>query len=318
MFSFSNNELLDLTFFQGGHFAIRTKKEAFAFCTTLANTHYENFPVGSVLIPRDLRAHFYSVYAFSRLADDIADELPNTSANEKRAALERLEALLFVHAPDELQNPIFRALHATMREKNIPPLPFQKLLQAFRMDSEFQQARHWEELEYYCAHSANPVGELVLRLYGIYSPTLAPLSDAVCTALQLTNFWQDFSRDIPQGRIFIPQDILQEFGLSSEDIRHFHAAPETISTKIIENQFLPCFQLLFHKTKLYFADGSALLSHIADTRLRAELALTISGGETVLKAAYNLGFRILHERPKLSKYTFPRVLWRAVRLFGAS
>ncbi len=318
MLPFSNEELLDVSTEDGGQFAIHSDEEAFAFCANLAKAHYENFPVGSLLIPRHLQAHFYSVYAFSRLADDIADELHTTDAHEKLAALERLEQMLLLDNPNTLQNPIFRALHATMREKAIPTLPFQKLLQAFRMDSEFHQATRWEELEYYCQHSANPVGELVLRIYGIYSPTLAPLSDAVCTGLQFANFWQDFSRDIPHGRIFIPQNILEEFGLNAEDIRRFHAAPETISTKIIENQFLPCFQLLFHKTKLYFANGSALLSHIADTRLRAELALTISGGETVLEAAYSLGFRILHERPKLSKRTFPRVLWRAVRLFGAS
>lgn len=292
-----------------------SNEAAFAVCRYIARSHYENFPVASVLVPKRLQPHFFSIYAFARLADDIADEFSEKNAAEyKDDALMRLETMLL--SPETVQgNPIFLALQATMWEKQIPAQPFQKLLTAFRMDSDFRQAESWSDLERYCTFSANPVGELVLRLYGLYDDTRAPLSDAVCTGLQLANFWQDFSRDVPEGRIFIPNDILAEHGLTAEAIHYFAREPEKISLKIVRNQFLPCFDVLFHRTKSYFAHGSALLRTIDDKRLRAELALTIAGGEHVLHTAHNLGFEIFSTRPHLSAKSALRVLVRAAALF---
>ncbi len=311
---FSNADLIALSQPDGGRFCVASEQESYAFCKQLARQHYENFPVGSLLIPKLLQPHFFSIYAFSRIADDIADELGNDNSAEKFAALAGLEEML-LSSEECFGNPILRALRATMRTKNIPTLPFQKLLTAFRMDSDFHQARDFADLEHYCVHSANPVGELVLRLYDLYTPERAPLSDAVCTGLQFANFWQDFSRDIPNGRIFIPSDVLAAYSLGSEDIHTFFTQHEKIPLKIVKTQFLPCFDVLFERTKSYFATGSQLLATIPDKRLRAELALTIAGGEQILAASHAMGFRIVRERPKLSIKSAWMLCWRAFRLF---
>lgn len=317
--NFSTDDLLALTLPDGGtRFRKASIGESFAFCKQIATEHYENFPVGSLLIPRDLQPHFYSIYAFSRLADDIADELHNDDEIRKFAALDALEQLL-LHPDDVQGNPILTALHETMRTKAIPALPFQKLLTAFRMDSAFRQAQTFEDLEHYCKYSANPVGELVLRLFGLYTPERVPLSDAVCTGLQLANFWQDFSRDLPIGRVFIPQNILAECGLESAELLALYAGgiqkPDEEALKLVKERFFHAFTLLFHKTKLYFALGKGLLPSVPHTRLRAELALTIAGGERVLAKAYRKQHHILAHRVSISTFDVPTLLARSIRLF---
>jgi len=316
---FSTDDLLALTTPDGGG-TLRTSslEDSFAFCKRIATQHYENFPVGSLLIPRALQPHFYSIYAFSRLADDIADEMDVDEGEKKFAALSALEHLL-LH-PSELRgNPILSALHETMRVHAIPTLPFQKLLTAFRMDSAFRQAATFEDLEHYCAHSANPIGELVLRLFGIYTSERAPLSDAVCTGLQLANFWQDFSRDLPIGRVFIPQSVLKEYGLESAELLAIYGstAQETDeeALKLVKERFFHAFTLLFHKTKSYFTFGKGLLPTITHKRLRAELALTIAGGEQILAKAYRSQHRILLHRVSLTTFDAPSLLARSIRLF---
>ncbi len=316
---FSTDDLLSLTTPDGGiKFHAASSADSFAFCKQLATQHYENFPVGSLLIPRTLQPHFYSIYAFSRLADDIADELHNGDSARKFAALGALEQLL-LHPDDVRGNPILTALHETMRIKAIPTLPFQKLLTAFRMDSAFRQAQTFEDLEHYCAHSANPVGELVLRLFDLYTPERAPLSDGVCTGLQLANFWQDFSRDLPIGRMFIPQNILAECGLESAELLALYAdntqKPDEEALKLVKERFFHAFTLLFHKTKSYFAIGKGLLPSVPHTRLRAELALTIAGGEQILAKAYRKQHQILIHRVSISKSDAPTLLARSIRLF---
>ncbi|MCU0427180.1 MAG: squalene/phytoene synthase family protein [Candidatus Kapabacteria bacterium] len=315
---FSHEELLDLTTPHGGRFAATTREESHRFCRRLALGHYENFPVGSLLIPRRLQQHFYSIYAFSRLADDIADELAQENTVEKFTALKRLETLLM--QPEIVcGNPIFTALHETISTKAIPTLPFQKLLTAFRMDSDFRQARNYEDLEHYCAHSANPVGELVLRLFDLYTPEREPLSNAVCTGLQLANFWQDFSRDLPVGRVFIPQEVLSECGLAASELLAIYPngrlEADTKALKVVKDRFFQCFTLLFHQTKSYFADGRALLPTIPHKRLRAELALTIAGGERILEQSFHLRHDILIRRVQLSKRDTPALLAQSARYF---
>jgi squalene synthase HpnC len=315
---FSTDDLLALTTPDGGRFHAKSNAESYAFARQLAMQHYENFPVGSVLIPRPLQQHFYSIYAFSRLADDIADELNESATETKFAALDALERMLL--NPDEVRgNPILSALHETMRVKAIPAQPFQQLLTAFRMDSAFKQAETFADLEFYCAHSANPVGELVLRLFDLYTPTRAPLSDAVCTGLQLANFWQDFSRDLPIGRVFIPQNVLRESGLEGADLLALYGGtaqePDKEALKLVKERFFHAFTLLFHKTKSYFAFGKGLLPTITHKRLRAELALTIAGGEQILAKAYHSQHRILLHRVSLSKWDVPSLLARSIRLF---
>ncbi|MFY7997563.1 MAG: squalene/phytoene synthase family protein [Candidatus Kapaibacteriota bacterium] len=315
---FSTQELLELTTPSGGRFVADSLAESQAFCRRLALGHYENFPVGSLLIPRHLQPHFYSIYAFSRLADDVADELSPNDEAKKFAALEALERLL-LNPLETRGNPIFQALHETIMAKSLPTLPFQKLLAAFRMDTAFRQAETFQDLEYYCAHSANPVGELVLRLFELYTPERAVLSDAVCTGLQLANFWQDFSRDLPIGRVFIPQAVLQQCGLESANLLALYDNSRKESgdsaLNLVKERFSQCFTLLFQQTKSYFAHGRALLPTIPHKRLRAELSLTIAGGERIVRAAYEQQHRILFHRVSISRRDVPALLARSVRLF---
>ncbi|MCS6808026.1 MAG: squalene/phytoene synthase family protein [Bacteroidota bacterium] len=312
---FSSTELLDLTMPCGGRFCISSLHEAYAFCEHLARKHYENFPVGSLLLPRTLRRHFYAVYAFARIADDIADEL-HAHESIKHHALNTFETLLCT--PEHVYgHPIFTALHATMQEKALPILPFHKLLHAFRMDASFCQASSWEELEYYCAHSANPIGELVLRLFDAYTPQRAALSDAICTGLQLTNFWQDLSRDIPRGRLFIPHTVLATCGIEASELYNLYTPssllPNDAALELVKERFFHCFTLLFQRTKSYFTRGIALLPVLPSSRLRAEIALTIAGGERILEQAFRLQQHIFYKRPQLVCTDVPLLLVRSLR-----
>jgi hydroxysqualene synthase len=304
----------------GGRFCAASDAEAYNFCKRLARSHYENFPVGSLLIPRVLQPHFFSVYAFARLADDVADEL--TGSVEKFAALERLEMML-THKDYPSTNPIARALQATMRTKSIPALPFQKLLSAFRTDAAFEAPQTMHDLEQYSEFSAHPVGELVLRIFSLYTPERIPFSDAICTALQLANFWQDFSVDIPRGRLMIPQTILHQHSLHADELFALHdtSADDSRSgrdalLKNVAPRFLLCLDVLFHETKLYFTRGKELLPSIPHDyyRLRLELALTIAGGERILEKVFSLKEQVLICRPRLDSGDFLPLLRAFVRL----
>jgi squalene synthase HpnC len=323
----SEQDLLDLSSPSGGRWHARTANEARDFCRRLALGHYENFPVGSLIVPRSEQRHFYSVYAFARVADDIADELPKNRAEEKRAALDSMENFLRQceannQAKSQMGNPIFWALAETMREKDIPPDPLARLLTAFRQDSDFRQAETFADLERYCSFSANPVGELVLRIFHCFDARRAPFSDAICTALQLANFWQDFSRDLARGRVFIPREELHRFRLDADELFAVACEQETNkrekSLKLVKERFLRCFDVLFQQTKSYFTRGKNLLPLIPHARLRAELALTIAGGESVLKATARAKERLLVERPHLSLRNAPSLAAQATRLFAAS
>ncbi len=315
---FSSAELLELTTPTGGKFFGQTRAEADQFCSKIARSHYENFPVGSLLVPKRLQRHFYSVYTFARIADDIADEHNNDAAwttDKRLQALERFERLLLGDEHNE-GNPVFTALHATMRECDIPPEPLVRLLKAFRMDSVFQQPRTLEDLEWYCVHSANPVGELVLRIFGLYhdndehSAERGRYSDAICTGLQLVNFWQDISRDARDGRITIPLTVMERYGISTEAV----FTPDTQNANFCKH-FVVCMNELYARTDEYFLTGKRLLPLIPHKRLRAELALTISGGMSILEKTRQLGCSILTQRPVVSKGAYIHIGTRATILF---
>src|SRR5215471_19509212 len=187
----------------------------------LATHHYENFNVVSWLLPKELHQHFYDVYAYCRWADDLGDEVPETAR-----ALELLdwwEEELGLCYQGKPSHPVFIALHQTILAKDIPRQPFADLLKAFRQDQTVKRYPTWDSLLGYCLYSANPVGRLVLCLCGYRDAERQRLSDATCTALQLANFWQDVSRDLDKGRIYIPLEAAAAHGLSETDIvsRHF-------------------------------------------------------------------------------------------------
>jgi len=182
----------------------------------LATNHYENFNVASWLLPKELHQHFYNLYAYCRWADDLGDEVPDTQ--RALGLLNWWEQELDACYEGRPSHPVFVALRETIIAKDIPRQPFADLLRAFRQDQVVKRYRTWDAVLDYCIYSANPVGRLVLYLCGYHDEPRQKLSDATCTALQLANFWQDVSRDLEKGRIYIPLDIAAQHGVSEDDI----------------------------------------------------------------------------------------------------
>ena len=206
--------------------------EAYRYCEQMAKSHYENFPVGSLLIPKAKRPYVWSIYAFARSADDFADEgypsrkdFPNDSAwkekiiSEENARLQELndwEKQSLEAAEGKASHPIFIALGQTIQDLKIPLQLLIDLLTAFKMDVTKRRYQNWEEVLFYCKHSADPVGRLILRIFGYNNPQLDEMSDAICTGLQLANFWQDIAVDREKDRIYIPQTLLEKYKIPSE------------------------------------------------------------------------------------------------------
>src|SRR6267154_1211019 len=234
----------------------------------LATHHYENFNVVSWLLPKDLHQHFYNLYAYCRCADDLGDEIPDNSR-----ALELLdwweEELSACHA-GRPSHPVFVALRETIVAKDIPKQPFADLLKAFRQDQTTKRYPNWEAVLGYCVNSANPVGRLVLNLCGYHDEQRQLLSDATCTALQLANFWQDVSRDLDIGRIYIPFDAAAAHGLSERDIveRRF------------DHLYVRLMKDLIATTRAIFVEGHPLTTMV-DARLRVDLEMFTRGGLAV-------------------------------------
>ncbi|MGB8542215.1 MAG: squalene synthase HpnC [Candidatus Acidiferrales bacterium] len=263
----------------------------------LANHHYENFNVVSRLLPRRLHQDFYNVYAYCRWSDDLGDEV----ADQARA-LELLDAweielrTIYEHgrAPS---HPVLIALRETIRDKNIPILPFGDLLRAFRQDQTVHRYANWDSVLDYCVYSANPVGRLVLYLCGYRDEARQELSDYTCTALQLANFWQDVSRDLEKGRIYIPIDALAEHGLTETDVlaRKFDA------------RFVALMKSLIMRTRALFHAGLPL-SQTVEPFLRVDLEMFSRGGLAILDAIESSGYNTLEHRPALTKWTQMRLL----------
>src|SRR5713101_718563 len=194
-----------------------SQQEAQSYCERLARTHYENFSVATWFLPRRLRQHFFNVYAYCRISDDLGDETGDQQAS--LLLLDEWEAELNACYDGSPRHPVFVALAATVRQFDIPKQTFADLLQAFRQDQTVTRYETFDHLLGYCHYSANPVGHLVLYLCGYRDPERQLLSDFTCTALQLANFWQDVSADFAKGRIYLPLEDLRRFGVSEEMIR---------------------------------------------------------------------------------------------------
>ena len=264
----------------------------------LATHHYENFNVVSWLLPRSLHQHFYNVYAYCRWADDLGDEVP-----DRACALDLLDAwegeLRLCYDRDKApSHPVLIALRETVVEKRIPIQPFSDLLRAFRQDQRVQRYATWDDVLDYCVYSANPVGRLVLYVCGYRDEERQRLSDFTCTALQLANFWQDVSRDLEKGRIYIPLEALAAHGLSEGDIvaRRFDA------------RYLALMKDLVTRTRGLFLAGLPL-ARCVDGRLRIDIEMFSRGGIAVLDAIEASGYNTLERRPAISK-------WKQVRLLG--
>jgi squalene synthase HpnC/squalene synthase HpnD len=265
----------------------------------LATHHYENFNVASWLLPRELHQHFYNLYAYCRWADDLGDEVPDT-----QHALELLdwwEQELNACYEGRPSHAVFIALRKTIVAKNIPKQPFADLLKAFRQDQTVKRHPTWDSVLGYCVYSANPVGRLVLYLCGYRDDARQKLSDATCTALQLANFWQDVSRDLEKGRIYIPLDIATQHGVSETDI---------VCRRFSDN-YVALMKDLIARTRILFDEGLPLAQQV-EGKLRIDLEMFSCGGLAVLDAIESQGYDTLNRRPSISKAKQATLLGRVL------
>jgi len=265
-------------------------ERAYAECRALTRQHYENFPIASVLLPRQVRRHMYALYGFARGVDDVGDEFEG----DRLARLEWWEAHLMAafdrgEAPPGDVPAAFRALGQSRKELDLPLDPFLRLIEANRRDQRIQRYASFDDLLEYCTYSADPVGRLVLAVFGYRDEELHPFSDAVCTALQLTNFWQDVSRDREMGRIYLPMEDLQRFSVSEDDLRRDRAS----------EGFRDLLRFEVERTREYFERGRQLTGLVAG-RFRIDLLLFSRGGESILDAIEAGGFDVLGKRPVLT------------------
>ncbi len=266
-----------------------------AYCAHVARSHYENFTVVSLLLPRRLIRHFNAVYAYCRWSDDLADE--TTGGAETLRLLDWWRGELLTCYSGEPRHPVMVALRETIRRFAIPPEPFLNLLVAFTQDQHVKRYESFEQLVTYCQNSANPVGHLVLYLFECFDAKRAALSDEVCTGLQLANFWQDVVRDYAIGRVYLPREDRDRFGVSEADI----------VTRRFTPQFREMMQFEVRRARGYFDRGVTLLP-LLPRAARVDVDLFIRGGRAILAAIERAGFDVLSNRPEVSKLEKAKLL----------
>ena len=274
-------------------------KSAQEYTRWLATHHYENFNVASWLLPKELHQHFYNLYAYCRWADDLGDEVPD--AQRALELLDWWEQELNACYEGRPSHAVFVALRETIVAKNIPKQPLADLLKAFRQDQTVKRYPTWDSVLDYCVYSANPVGRLVLYLCGYRDEQRQRLSDATCTALQLANFWQDVSRDLEKGRIYIPLDIAAHHGVREDDI---------VSLRFSEN-YVALMKDLIARTRVLFDEGLPLARQV-EGKLRIDLEMFSRGGIAVLDAIESQGYDTLNLRPSIGKAKQATLLGRVL------
>ncbi|PYR29813.1 MAG: squalene synthase HpnC [Acidobacteria bacterium] len=285
---------------------------AYGACEALARSHYENFPVASRLLPVAMRPHVAAVYAFARVADDIADEGAAPPA-DRRARLKAWQNRLHRAVAEQVERPpahrdelIAAALGHSIRSFGLPLSLFDDLLSAFDQDTMTTRYASWPDVLDYCRRSANPVGRLVLRIAGYRDEALDRSSDALCTALQLTNFWQDFGRDWRAGRLYVPREVQDACG----------ADESLLAAGRITDPWARALECSAAFTRERFAAGRAVCDGVRG-RLRAELRFTWLGGMRILERVEQDRFIALERRPTLGFADAPLLVWRAARWRGA-
>jgi len=262
--------------------------EAREYCRRLARSHYENFSVASFFLPAKLRQHFFNVYAYCRISDDLGDEVGDRAASLH--LLDLWEAELNACYDRHPRHPVFVALAETVRQFEIPKHEFADLLTAFRQDQRVGRYETFNDLLGYCRYSANPVGHLVLYLCGHSDSERQQLSDYTCTALQLANFWQDVSVDFAKGRIYLPLEDLHRFGVSEETIR------DGENTAAIREMMR--FEVA--RAREWFAQGLPLIAKV-ERALATDIELFSRGGQEILNAIEQQNYAVLGRRPVISK-----------------
>jgi squalene synthase HpnC len=265
-----------------------TVTEAERYCRKVALSHYENFPVVSWLLPRELHQHFFNVYAYCRWADDLGDE-----TGDPQFAIQLLnwwQTELDACYRGETRHPVFVALRSTITEFQIPIEPFRDLISAFQHDQTVHEYSTFTQLRDYCRRSADPVGRLVLYLCRQHRPETVAWSDSICTGLQLANFWQDVCRDADIGRCYLPREDRERFGYSEADL----------AARITNQPFLDLMAFEVIRARDFLVAGSPLI-RIMPPKLRMDIDLFVQGGLRILQKIEAQGYRVWERRPKISK-----------------
>ncbi len=275
--------------------------EAYRYCERMAQEHYENVPVASRFLPEGMRPHVFAIYAFARAADDFADEAHYRDRRFEALDLWGEELLRAFHG--EADHPIFVALRDTVERRELPITPFMDLLTAFRMDQSVSRYATFQELRGYCAHSCEPLGRLVLYLFGYRDPSLHCFADDMCTGLQLATFLQDLSLDFNghRQRLYLPQEDLRHFGVTEHDLRD--------GAMTLAFRDLMRFQV--SRARSLLERGRPLIDRIGPD-LSFELELTWHSGQAVLDKIESVDYDVFHRRPVLNSADRARLLARAV------
>ncbi|HEV7988731.1 MAG TPA: squalene synthase HpnC [Candidatus Binataceae bacterium] len=270
--------------------------QAYELCARVARSHYENFTVASWLMPRAMRKHMHAIYAYARMADDFADE------DRDAAKLDHWERELDLAYASQPRHPVFLALADTARRFDIPRQPFADLLRALRSDLDFRGFETLDDLLGYSRYSANPVGRLVLYLFGYSDAELQHLSDQVCSGLQLANFWQDVAVDLKKERVYLPRQDMARFGVSLEDLRVHNA----------NSNFVELMRYEVSRARELLMAGAAL-SSMVDKRLSRDIMMFAGGGLAILRAIERANCDVFRRRPSLGRLDYLQLGWRALR-----
>jgi hydroxysqualene synthase len=274
-------------------------EDGFRYCEMIARSHYENFPVASRFVSKEIRKYVWTIYAFARIADDYADE-PGFTLAERIDNLNQWEQYLEECYNGNPTHRVFAALAETVERFQLPHELFQNLLAAFRADITVNRYETYQDVTAYCRNSANPIGRLLLLLLNYRSETMMHLSDSICTALQLTNFWQDVSVDMQKNRIYLPLEDMEEFGYSEDELFE----------QRVNDHFRNLMAFQIQRTAELFVEGKPLLT-IVGQDLSMELKLTWNGGTRILQKIHEQNYDVLTKRPALSKMDKLGLLFRS-------
>jgi squalene synthase HpnC len=277
-----------------------TTARAYAYCEEFARAHTESYPVASRFVPAELRPHLVALYAFARSADDFADE-PQYEGR-RAEALERWDDALGRAAHGEAEHPVFIALADTIERRDLPIPPLEDLLTAFRMDIDVRRYSSFQALRGYTARSADPVGRLLLALFGYRAPELVRFADEISTALQLTNFWQDIAADAARDHVYLPAEDLHFFGVTEADIKALKPVPAV--------RDLIRFQVA--RTRALYDKGRPLLERLG-TDLRMELTLIWLVGTTILDKIEAAHYDVFTQRPAMRRRDQAIIMARAAK-----
>lgn len=282
-----------------------TLARARQYCRRLAYTHYENFSVASLLLPRRLLPHFHAIYAYCRWADDLGDE--TGGGQQALDLLQWWRAELVRCYEGRSSHPVMFALAPTIARFRIPPKPFLDLLLAFEQDQSVTRYESYEQLLNYCRNSANPVGHLVLYLCDSFDERRAQLADRICTGLQLANFWQDVARDLDIGRVYLPAEDRRRFGYTDADLEARRFTPA----------FADLMRFEVERARALFHEGMPLVK-LMPVEIQPDIELFVRGGLAILAKIEQIGYDVWRTRPEVSRWDKARllagVLWRKLRL----